>query len=566
MKRRPLTLCAAGIALLLAVQPLTAGPGGLESIKGPDLREWLSYIASDELQGRAVFSAGLGLAAGYIADHLREWGAVPAGDPNSYLQTVRVVGVKATSRSTLTVQIGTETRTFSDGDAVAFPKNAGAGQRLTLDRVEFAGYGLDLPSAGHFDVAGRNLQGAAVVWLGAEGPGDVDRQKYRLLLAGRSRSMIDQHQVAASIGPDALPNGRRGREAEDGQAGQGSGRNGAAAPAPDFTTSERLDKARPPAIRAKDAFFEFLFSRAPVRYEELKRRAAAREPLPVFRLDGVKLIFSVDTDYEIVRTQLTHNVVAVVEGSDPSLKSTYVALGAHYDHVGYADRDPGGDGSRRGRAPGRVTSGASDDRIWNGADDDGSGTVGLMALARAFALGQRPRRSLVFIWHTGEEVGRYGSLYFADNPTVPIDRIVAQLNIDMIGRNRDDKESEVNTVYLVGADRISTELHAISRAANEALAKPFRLDYEFNDPSDSESLYTRSDHYSYASKGIPVIFFTTGLHPDYHANTDEVSKIRFDKMTRVVDLVYETGVRLANLDHMPVRDNQGARVGRPTAR
>src|SRR5206468_6754882 len=122
--------------------------------------------------------------------------------------------------------------------------------------------------------------------------------------------------------------------------------------------------------------------------------------------------------------------------------------------------------------------------------------------------------------------------------------------------------SEANTLYLVGSDRISSELHAVSQAADAALPRPLTLDYEFNDPSDVESLYTRSDHYSYASKGIPVIFFTTGLHPDYHANTDEVSRIQFDKMTRVVEFIYQTGMRLANLDHTPVHDNKGARAGR----
>jgi Zn-dependent M28 family amino/carboxypeptidase len=130
----------------------------------------------------------------------------------------------------------------------------------------------------------------------------------------------------------------------------------------------------------------------------------------------------------------------------------------------------------------------------------------------------------------------------------------------MIGRNRDDKPSEANKLYLVGADRISTELDEISRAANAAMATPMTLDYEFNDLSDGESLYTRSDHYSYAAKGIPVIFFTTGLHSDYHANTDEVSKIEFGKLTRVVKLVYETGTRLANLDHPLLRDTTGARA------
>src|SRR5262249_18650606 len=154
-------------------------------------------------------------------------------------------------------------------------------------------------------------------------------------------------------------------------------------------------------------------------------------------LNDVKLIFNIDADYQIVRTQLTHNVVAIVEGSDPQLKRQYVAFGAHYDHVGYADGDIV-EGRRIG-APGNVTSGAVDDRIWNGADDDGSGVVSMMAIARAFAEGPRPKRSLLFVWHAGEERGLWGSRYFVDHPIVPIETIVAQLNIDMVGRNRDNK-------------------------------------------------------------------------------------------------------------------------------
>jgi Zn-dependent M28 family amino/carboxypeptidase len=285
--------------------------------------------------------------------------------------------------------------------------------------------------------------------------------------------------------------------------------------------------------------------------------------LPSFRLEGVRLTFNIDVDYSVVRTQLTQNVVALVPGSDSLLRSSYVAFGAHYDHVGYADTELASDGQRPS-APGRVTPGAADDRIWNGADDDGSGTVALMALARAFALGTPPRRSLLFVWHAGEERGLLGSRYFADYPSVPLGSVVAQLNIDMIGRNRDDLASQANTVYLVGSDRISSELHQINRDANASLQDPLELDYEMNDPSDLEQMYYRSDHYSYAAKGIPIIFFTTGLHADYHANTDEVSKIDFAKMARVTRLVYETGRRLAALDHAPVRDNLGPRAGKGT--
>ena len=143
--------------------------------------------------------------------------------------------------------------------------------------------------------------------------------------------------------------------------------------------------------------------------------------------------------------------------------------------------------------------------------------------------------------------------------------IAAQLNIDMVGRNRDNNPAESNTVYVVGSDRISSELDTMVRTANQSAARPMHLDYELNEPDDPEQIYYRSDHYSYASKGIPIVFFTTGLHPDYHANTDEVSRIEFDKLTRVAQFVYATGARVANLDHPPARDHQGPRAGKATA-
>jgi hypothetical protein len=429
---------------------------------------------------------------------------------------------------------------------------------VTLDRVEFAGYGLDMP--GHNDLRSHNVEGAAVLFLGANGPKDVDRQTFRRVLSGRSRHMTAQLRAAATIGPSTsnAPT-RSGGTATDG----GDARDDDPGNAPDFTTAQRLDLPIAPAVTANDAFFEFLFSKAPVHYDDLKRKANDQDALPAFHLDGVTITFNVDAEYEVVRTRLTQNVIGIVEGTDAHLRSTYVVFGAHYDHVGYADRELTPDG-RRPAPPGRVTPGTADDRIWNGADDDGSGTVSVMALARAFAQGPRPRRSLLFIWHAGEERGLYGSRYFADYPTVPLDKIVAQLNIDMIGRNRDDKKSEANSVYLVGSDRISSELHQVSRDANQAVHPPLKLDYEMNDPADPEQVYYRSDHFSYAAKGIPIIFFTTGLHSDYHANTDEVSKIEFPKLTRIAQFIYETGWRLANLDHLPERDNKGPRAGKET--
>jgi len=530
---------------------VASAAGGRSSITSGDLRQWLTYIASDDLEGRAVYTEGFGLAAGYVQTHLQEWGVEPRGDGPSYRQTVKVEGVKSTNHSTLTVQVGKEVRIFKDGDGITFPKFVGSKRTFTTDRVEFAAYGLDAPGAHYSDLEGHDFRGAAVVYLGAAPPASIDASIGRRLLYGRPRWLTGQMQAVAAIGPTSSARPSTPRENDNRRQ-----------PRPDFTTSERLDRAEAPSLTASDQFLQFLFSRAPVKYDELKKKAETGAPLTGFRLDGVKLTFALDADYEVIRTQLTQNIVAVVEGSDPQLKSTYVALGAHYDHVGYAESELAE--GKRASAPGRITPGAENDRIWNGADDDGSGTVALMGIARAFAQGPRPKRSILLVWHAGEERGLLGSLYYVDHPTVPLDKVVAQLNIDMIGRNRDDMKSESNTVYLVGSDRISTELHEVNRAANSAIDHPLSLDYSMNDPADPEQLYFRSDHYSYAAKGIPVIFFTTGLHPDYHANTDEVSKIEFPKMTRVAQMIYETAWRLGNLDHPPVRDFKGPRAGKGT--
>ena len=553
-----------------AVHAQQSTKGGITSIQQEPLKEWLTYIASDELQGRATYSEGLGLAAGYISSHLAQWGVKPAGDHGTYLQVVKVLGVRTTSRATVTVEVNGQTRTFNDGDGITFPREMGGKQTVVADRVQFAGYGLTLPSGTHDDYAkldpgGKLPGGTVVVWLGPAGPKSSEGGLFRLLSPyARNRAAISKGAVA-TIAPPGFGFVGRGRgtapaagstpatPAAPPAAGSGRGRGGAVDDG-DFTTVERFDGKVPPAVTAEDVFFEFLFSGSPVKYAELKEKAAKQEPLPPFLLSGVKITFNVDADYTIVRTRLTHNVVGIVEGSDPKLRDTYVAYGAHYDHLGYRE---GVVGAGRGGQPANP-----EDRINNGADDDGSGTVAIMSIARAFALGPRPKRSLLFVWHTGEEAGLYGSLYNADHPVVPIDKIVTLLNMDMVGRNRNDDPKQSNTVYVVGSDRISTELHNINEDANASLARPMTMDYEMNDPADTESIYTRSDHYSYAAKGIPIIFYFTGLHPDYHSASDSVDKIIFDKVQRVAQLAYETGRRVANLDHAPVRDNKGPRVGK----
>src|SRR5262245_28440253 len=277
-----------------------------------------------------------------------------------------------------------------------------------------------------------------------------------------------------------------------------------------------------------------------------------QEPLPDVALSGVSITINVDATYDVIQTRLTRNVVGLIEGSDSSLKDTYVLMGAHYYHIGY-EQFAFGDrrnviASCAGQSRPTPRPGDISDK---GADGDGSGTVTLMALAKAFARGPRMKRSLLFVWHTSEEGGLTGSRYMADHPLVPLEKVSAVLNIDMVGRNRCDDGNEANTVYVVGSDRISTELHHVNEDANAALPMPLTRAYGSNDPSLLGSPCARSDHYSYAAKRVPSIFFTTGLHRDYHYVTDEVDKIEFPKMSRIAALVHGTAARVANLDHQP---------------
>lgn len=559
MRARRLFIPALLAALLVTSAGAKQAPfprGGAASITEADLKTWLTYLSSDELQGRATYTEGLGLAAGYIAAHLAEWGVKPAGDNGTYLQTVKVLGIRTNSNASVTVDVNGETRTFKDGAGITFPRQMGGKQTIVGREIAFVGYGLQIPAAKLDDYADGDPKDKVVVYLGPQGPSNLPQGSNRLLNA-RARSAVERGAVAV-IGPQSAFGGRgRGGEAPPAPpargvapaqpgAAQGRGGRGAQPDNGDFTAVQRYDRLIPPQLTAPDEFFEFLFSGSDVKYSQLKEKVEKREPLPRFALKGVKLTINVEAEYQVVRTRLTHNVVGLVEGTDPKLKNTYVAYGAHYDHTGF-----------------RETAKPGEDMINNGADDDGSGTVAIMSIARAFAQGPKPKRSILFVWHAGEESGLLGSRYMADYPVVgDIDKIVAQLNMDMVGRNASDDPANANMVYVVGADRISTELHNINEEANGSLSQPLTLDYALNDPADPQSIYTRSDHYSYAAKGVPIAFYFTGLHADYHRPSDTVDKIIFDKVRRVAQLAYETGCTIANSDKAPAKDNLGPRAGK----
>jgi hypothetical protein len=606
-------LCAFAVTLwqpwaLMAQAPAPAR-AKYAQVSPADLKEWLTYLSSDTLQGRQVFSEGYGLAAAYIADRLHSWGVKPGGDDGTYFENVRLRGYRSTRNSSVTVTANGQTKTFKHGDHVTFNVNSGGKQTLSFDGVEFVGYGQAA------DYQGRDVKNKLVVWmpnLATQAPGFGGRGRggagaaaigtYGAKAAigftaaatpSAAEQALSQAQEALQKATEAVQQAQaqlQGRGA-GGRGGAFAGRGGGRAvlPAADFTSVQRPDNVVAPQFTGDETFFEALFAGAPIKFEEVRARAAKGEPIAPVSLPA-RISITIDNAFEIVSEQLTRNVVGIVEGSDASLRKTYVLFGAHLDHIGYSQSGGGGQaspsacrarsgpsqaavkqagkslqnqGRGRGGAPAAAKPFEERDVINNGADDDGSGSVAQLAIAKAFATGPKPKRSLVFVWHTGEEAGLYGSRYNADYPVVPVEGIQAQLNMDMVGRDDcDNLEGDYrNSVFVVGADRISTDLHNLIVETNSTLEKPLTLDYELNDPADPENVYVRSDHYSYAAKGIPIAFFTTGLHQDYHRVTDTVDKILFPKMARIAQLVYETGFSIANSDRTLERDNKGPRAG-----
>ncbi|HXT69271.1 MAG TPA: M28 family peptidase [Vicinamibacterales bacterium] len=579
---------------LLAQAP-TPSKVKFAAISEGDMREFLGYLASDALQGRQIYTEGYGLAASYIAEHLRQWGLKPMGDDGTYFQSVKNRGYRITRNSSLTVEVNGQSRTFKHGEHVTFAANSGGKQTLTFDGVEFVGYGIvSLPNAtsniNYNDFAGRDVKGKAIMWMagtpailtqgaaGGRGRAGGNRANYAIQTLGASVVFgyapapappsatdlaLQQAQDALTQAQTAVANAQA---AARGGAGRGGGRGAApagrggaaAAPAPDVTTVRKVDGIIPPVITGDDEFYEFVFGASGQKFADIKAKAEKGENLAPGPIRA-KVTVNIDNTYEVISTQLSKNVVGMIEGSDPKLKDTYVLFGAHLDHVGYRTAATAGRGGGGGR--GAAASGPPD-LIFNGADDDGSGSTALLGIAKAFATGIKPKRSVIIVWHTGEESGLLGSQYMADFPVVPLDKVQAQFNIDMIGRNRDDDPGQANTVFVIGADRISTDLHNLVVDTNATLTKPLKLDYEYNDPSDPNSFYTRSDHYSYAAKGIPIAFFFTGTHPDYHGAGDHPDKILYPKLTAIAQMVYQAGFNAANSDRTLTRDNKGPRSGR----
>jgi Zn-dependent M28 family amino/carboxypeptidase len=516
-----------------ATPPSVATQRGAENISPAQLKDYLSFIASDEMEGRDTPSRGLDTTAKFIAMNLSHWGFRPAGDDGTFFQKIalrRDVIDKAETNAQLTGQ------NLALGDDYIPLARPGA---VAAAPLVFAGNGWFVKSKNIDSYRGLDPKGKIAVIFGP--PDAFPRGVSSADLKGKSgQDWMNAAEYAEKLGVLALiivPDFQfianwdrsRSRITERG-----------------VTAVEKFQTAsRPqiPTIIASPRLANIIFQGEKLSATYLFESVLGGNVPEPFALNPEK---NVSMKVSIKSDNLgTQNVVAVFEGSDPILKNEYVALGAHYDHVG-------------------VGIPVNGDSIYNGADDDGSGTTALLAMAEALGKATvRPKRSVLFVWHAGEEKGLWGSRYFTSYPTVPLDRIVTQINIDMIGRSKKEGDtnprnknlSGPNEIYVIGSKMMSSQLGELTENVNKQYLN-LTFDYRYDDPADPNRFFFRSDHYNYARKGIPIVFFFDGEHEDYHRPGDSADKIDYQKMERVTRTVYMLMWEVANRPARPVVDKQ----------
>jgi Peptidase family M28 len=513
-----------------AASPATiASARGVDTISAAQLRNYLSFIASDEMEGRDTPSRGLDTTAKFIAMNLERWGFKPAGDDGTFFQKIALRRDQVDPARTAAEVNGQK---FNFGDDF-LPNTVGA----TLNGpLVYVARGWIIKSKNMDDYKAIDVKDKIMVVLGQGLPPGVTQAEMRANQGQNVSSPALYAQQHGAKGILTIPEAatiqnweqQRQRMMQPARATVEKFQAQAAnAPVPTVLMSMKMANA--------------LFEGEKYDVPTLLSRAQGPEPIAAFDLNSnksVNITVAVKPDHP-----MTQNVVAVWEGGDPKLKSEYVAVGAHYDHIGIC-------------APGTA------DPICNGADDDGSGTTSILAMAEAISHAkQRPKRSVLFVWHCGEEKGLWGSRYFTDYPTIPLAQIVTQLNIDMIGRSKKDGDtnprnatlSGPNQIYVIGSTMMSTELGALSASVNKSYLN-LQYDLKYDDPADPNRFFFRSDHYNYARKGIPIIFFFDGVHEDYHRPGDEAQKIDYEKMEKVARTVYMTLWEVANLPARPKVD------------
>lgn len=475
------------------------------SITAADMKKHLYIIAGKEMEGRNTPSPGLEKAANYIEEYFKSIGLKP-GNKDSYRQyynLYRDAGVQSTlGVNGKTIEVNTHYQ----------PINAANVAPSTFSEVVFVGYGIKDASRNDYgtsDVKGKVvllLDGAPADYkpaVGGRGPGAAS-------ITGKITTALTNGAAGAMIVYSNFP-----RKAENVNA---SWRN----------VESRQNQPPAMAISVSTTVAEEIMG------EDGKDIfAKMKSGSLVAKSYNAALVFNLSKKTETTKVS---NVLGLLEGTD--LKDEYVVLTAHYDHVGKRN----------------------DTIIYYGADDDGSGTTGILELAEAFVkakkAGKGPRRSILFMTVSGEEKGLWGSEYYANNPVYPLDKTTVDLNIDMIGRTGNEylkHKDSANYVYIIGDDKLSSDLAPITDMVNNKYTK-LVLDRKYNDPNDPNRFYYRSDHYNFAEKGVPIIFYFNGVHADYHKPTDTPDKINYPMMAKRAQLVFYTAWEMANRNEMLKRD------------
>ncbi|HHB79012.1 MAG TPA: M28 family peptidase [Saprospiraceae bacterium] len=480
-----------------------------ETIIPERLRRHLMILAGDGMEGRETGTAGLKKAAEYIKGRLENYHIAPFGKKDSlgipsYFQPF-VFHKEAWGKRS--IHINNTSLTTADY-AADLATNAHL-PSLNVDEVLFLGYGID--DASYSDYAGVETKGKVIVILEGE-----PRKNGEFFISPTKAASDWSHNDLRKY-DTALKHGVKLvlviKDTLSLFPVPGSGWKLGEGVHPEGKMANNFQITHQTA--------QLLLGK---KYKKLQRyqRKIAKKGKPKHFSVPVAMKVVMPVKRKILKGA---NLLAIVEGSDPKLKNEYIFISAHYDHLGKRGTD-----------------------VYNGADDNGSGSSALIEIAHAFAQakesGNGPKRSLVFMWMAGEEKGLLGSRYYVHAPLVPLKNTVADINIDMIGRVDETHAGNPNYIYVIGADRLSTDLDKIVKSANSHTK--LLLDYKYNAADDPNRFYYRSDHYNFAKNNIPSVFFFNGTHEDYHRPTDTVDKINFDKMAKIGKLTFYTAWEIAN--------------------
>ncbi len=486
-----------------------------QTITAQELRRHLAIISSDDYQGRETGQPGQKMAAEYIAGYFGSLGLPKVGEDDSYFQKISFIS-EGWNNVELIINGETPKHLW---DYYALPATNSTQERITVDKVTFLGYGIDADN--YSDYKGEDVRDKVILIYDGEpfGKDSISQVTGEFGASEWSTDFRKKLKVAKEKGVKAVliidtnfkQNLRNARRfILNSGLDMGWGENAAENYANNYFISSALAKK--------------------IVGDEFKKVVKARKKMQKRgRSKAIELAVNMEMEQDKkVRQLIGENVLGYIEGTDPELKDEVVIISAHYDHIGM-----------RG------------DEIFNGADDNGSGTSTLLEVCQAFVdakkTGTGPRRSVLVMLVSGEEKGLLGSKYYVEHPLFPLENTVADVNVDMVGRVDKKHIDDPNYIYVIGSNRLSTELHRINEDANARYTQ-LELDYTYNAENDPNRYYYRSDHYNFAEKGIPSIFYFNGTHEDYHRPSDTIEKINFEKMEKIARLVFYTSWELANRD------------------